>query len=361
MPGSPGSVCISLWLAGAAVSIGGPVALSASETPAYFPGGVADARGTVGCVRTLAGGVDALDLSSGKRLWTSAAPSRVVLVESDRAFLLEERNGGLRLAAYATRGGRLLASWPCDARLPAWASLAEPGAGRTWTTFETLARRTGAVLEVGYDARQFVALGIAPQSPGPEAAGVIRFDLASGSVEHRAGERLAPDPFFEPAHDPGMHPLRFHARAASPAIMRGGPPPDVEGVLVVADSRVVFEPAPGGQGVLVRRRRASSADEAAPLVLATVTDAIWPTLDRHHVALRRAYQQSRYDLYSLEDGARVTTLVQPIDIAVIGRRLLWTTRSRGDEVALIASDTVTGRMLWRRVVWRDAPAGEPIP
>jgi hypothetical protein len=361
MPGSFGHAFLSLWLAGAAVTIGGPAAVPAAEAPAYFPGGVADALGSVGCVHTLAGGVDALDLASGRRLWKSDAPSRALIIAGERAFLLEQRSGRLQLAACDARTGRILATWPCDARLPAWASLAEPSGGRTWTTFEVSARRIGDTLVVGYDAQQFVALGIAPRSPGPEVTGVIRLDLASGSVEHHAGERLAPIPFVEPSTDRGLQPLRFHARAASPAIMLGGPPPDVQGVMVAEDARTVFEKPPSGTGVLVRRWRTATGGEETPFVMATVADAIWPTLDRRHVALRRAYEQSKFDLYSLEGGARVATLVHPIDIAVIGRRLLWTTYSRRDEVSLIASDAVTGRALWRRVVWRDAPAGEPIP
>ena len=50
-----------------------------------------------------------------------------------------------------------------------------------------------------------------------------------------------------------------------------------------------------------------------------------------------------------------------VDIAVIAGRILWTTPSGRDKIALIATEATTGRTLWRRTVWRDTPAGEPIP
>jgi len=79
------------------------------------------------------------------------------------------------------------------------------------------------------------------------------------------------------------------------------------------------------------------------------------------VALRRAHEQTSCDIYSLASGARIATLERPVDIAVIGRRLLWTSRSGNEELALVATEAGTGRTLWRRAVWRAAPPGRPVP
>jgi len=338
-----------------------PAVTPNDEVPAYFPAGLTNASGSVGCVRTLVGGVEALDLASGRRLWKSDAPSRALLVASDRVFLLEERGGRLQLAAYEPRGGRRIKTWPCDLGLPAWAALSEPGGGRRWTTVEVRARRSGNVLEIGYDAREHVVTGIAPSTEGPRAKGILRFDLSSGSSEHLPGETFRALPFVEPAPARGYQPVRFHARATGPELMLGGPPPDVQGALVNGDRRVVFERPANGRSVRVRRWRASTGGEDPSIEIEGAIDAIWPTLDRDHVAMRRASQQSTCDLYSLASGVRMATLVRLIDIAVIAGRILWTTTSGRDKMDLIATDAATGRTLWRRTVWRDAPAGEPIP
>jgi hypothetical protein len=359
MPGFLVHSIASLWLVAAGVV--GSAATPSYELPSYFPGGLTNATGSIGCVRTLTGGVDVLDLASGRRLWKSDAPSRALLVGSDEVFLLEERGGRLQVAAYEPRGGRRIRTWPCSLGLPAWASPAEPGGGRTWTRFEVRARRNGDVLEIGYDARQFVATGIAPQSEGPRAKGIFCLDLGSGISEHLPDEALPPLPFVEPAPSRGWKPVRIHARAAGPELMLGGPPPDVEGALIAGDLRVVFERPANGRSVRVRRWRASTGAEDPPIEIAGVIDAIWPTLDREHVAMRRANEQSVCDLYSLTTGARCAPLARPIDIAVNAGRILWTTPSGRDRVDLIATNATTGRTLWRRTVWRDTPAGEPIP
>jgi hypothetical protein len=331
------------------------------EVPSYFPAGLTNASGSVGCVRTLAGGVETLDLASGRRSWKSDAPSRALLVGSDEVFVFEQRGGRLQVAAYEPRSGRQIKTWPCSIGLPAWASLAEPRGGRNWTTFDVRARRSGNVLEIGYDAQEHVATGIAPSSVGPREKGILRLDLSSGTSERLPGETLPALPFVEPAPPRGYQPVRFHARAAGPELMLGGPPPDVQGALVDEDRRVVFERAANGRSVRVRRWRASTGVADPSIEIAGVTDAIWPTLDREHVAMRRASQQPLCDLYSLASGVQIATLVRPIDMAVIAGRILWTTPSGRDRIDLIATEATTGRTLWRRTVWRDSPAGAPIP
>jgi hypothetical protein len=333
-----------------------------AEWPSYFPAGVADAAGAIGCVRTPEGGVEALDLARGRRPWKSEAPARALIVSLDGAFVLEQRGSVLQLSQYEPRAGTLLGRWPIRSGPPAWVSLAEPRGGRAWMTCDLRARRDGATLEIEYVAKEQVATGIAPTpNTTKEARGVMSFALPSGRMEHRAGAELSESPAFFAAAPAGARLHRFHARAADSRLMLGGPPPDVEGVLVSGAERFGFERAPKGDRVIVHRWRAGATSEAPPLVIEAETDAIWPTLDRKHVALRRAREQGFCDVYSLTDGARLAALQRPTDIAVIGGRVLWTTPTRNRELALVATDARKGRTLWRRIVWREGPRGEPVP
>ena len=349
----------SLWILAAASMA--PIVATNVEVPAYFPGGLTNAAGSVGCIRALSGGVEALDLKNGRRLWNSDAPSRALIVGTDGAFVLEQRKGHLQVAAYEPRSGRRIRTWPCSVQLPAWASLAEPCSGRSCTTFDVRARRIGNIIEIGYDAQEHLVTGIAPQVAGPRSSGILRLDLNSGTTEHLPGAALPAPPFVEPAPASGYQPVRFHARAAGPELMLGGPPPDVQGALTAGDRRVVFERGAHAPGVRVRIWQASTGAEEPSLEIAGAIDAIWPTLDRNHVAMRRANQQSVCDLYSLASGVRIAALERPIDIAVIAGRILWTTPSGRDKIALVATEATTGHTLWRVTVWKASPAGELVP
>lgn len=119
-------------------------------------------------------------------------------------------------------------------------------------------------------------------------------------------------------------------------------------------SRSRARPAAGGSSCAVGAR--STGIERAPLEIEADFDAIWPTLDRGHVALRRARDQSLYDLYSLESGARIITLERPVEIAVVGSTALATVLAdRG--ISLVAREARTGRTLWLRLVWREPRSG----
>src|SRR6266850_1844939 len=136
------------------------------ETPTCIPAGVSDAGGTFACVRTPEGGVEAIDLKTGRSLWRSAAPARALLVALGRAFVLEERAGRrLRVAAYTPRGGRLIAAYDLTKLdLPPWASLAGSAEGREWTEFEAAARLLGEALEIRYGVTRRRVSGFA--APG---------------------------------------------------------------------------------------------------------------------------------------------------------------------------------------------------
>ena len=353
------------WLAAPAGAQAGRGAATGPEPATFLPAGIADAAGSVACVRTPEGGVEAVELSTGRELWRSAAPSRALLVAGGRAFILEERGARrLQLSAYEPRTGRPAGTWAVALDLPGWTALAGSAAGRSWSTFDAYALLSPGVLEVEYQARQFMAMGIPPgRRTADEVLGVLRVDLASGRMERRPGARLARPEMVVPAPAGAQKRFqRIHARPADATIVLGGPPPDVDRVLVAGDLRVGFARTPDGRGVSVTRWSAASGAEEPPLLIPAEADAIWATLDRRHVALRRVREQRLVDVHSLATGALLATLERPVDIAVIGGRVLWTTFSGNEELRLVATEAGGGRPAWTRIVWRAPPsAGPPVP
>lgn len=147
-------------------------------------------------------------------------------------------------------------------------------------------------------------------------------------------------------------------------IVLGGPPANVEGALVAGSRRFVFELSPDAKTVVVHRWCAPGGRREPPLRLdhGHATDAVWATIDRRHVLLRRAHAQTWYDLYSLETGEPVTSLERPVDVAVIGPRLYRTTHKTDGGLELVATRADSGRSLWRRTVREpERRLGSPIP
>jgi hypothetical protein len=89
-------------------------------------------------------------------------------------------------------------------------------------------------------------------------------------------------------------------------------------------------------------------------------DAIWPTLDRRHVALRRARDQRRVDVYALSGGVPLATLEGALEIAVVDGRVCFTRGAEGGvELVVLAAG---GGERWRRALLPPpGPPGEPIP
>src|SRR6267378_3605630 len=194
------TVLLALALLGAPSNAPGGAAVESVETPTCIPAGVSDVGGTVGCVRTPEGGVEAIDLKTGRSLWRSAAPARALLVAPGRAFVLEERAGRrLRVAAYSPRGGRLIGAYHLTTLdLPPWATLAGADEGREWTEFEVAARLFGDALEIRYDVtRRRVSGFVAPGVVG-RIQGLAQVSLDSGRVDRLPGAVPSPPPISEP-------------------------------------------------------------------------------------------------------------------------------------------------------------------
>ena len=182
--------------------------------PIRFPEGVASPDGDVAFVELRSGGISAIDLRSGRDLWTIDLAARPVLVIGDR-LIAEDRtqsqDNALQFAMLdITRQGAI------DRRidpivLPGWVSVSDPD-----RQFEYDAWTTDGRLVIDWRAESHYSGGAAPPpSVIAEAEragrGRVRVDLETGSVEH--------DQIAEPATAPrnahrrltsldGCHPAR---------------------------------------------------------------------------------------------------------------------------------------------------------
>ena len=352
----------------ALAAIGAFPASSDALAPVYIPAGVADEKASVACVRTPEGGVEAIDLARGRTLFVAAPPARPLLIASGVAYLLEERPGrALQMALYDVARGRLLRTIDLAAlALPAWASIAGAAGGREWTLFDAEARLDLDRLTLVYQARRMRAYGSRPPEAIDEVAGAAEVILDSGRVLRAAAARFDRPPLAQPVPPAvGARWLAVHARRADATLMLGGPPANAEGLLVEGDDSLVgFRFAEDATVVLAQRFSAAAAPLGAPLRLdhGVQTDALWLTLDRNHLLLRRAQDQARYDLYDLATGAPVDLLERPVDVAVVGDHLLFTSWRDDGRLVLESRRPGARHRDWRRVVrLPDPPPGPPIP
>src|SRR5687768_16853842 len=107
----PAVLCFLLGLVPAAAGKG------VLRMPVVIPGGVADAGGKTGYVANPTGGIDAIDLQSGKLLWATEEASRPLVAFGHRLVAQAGRKGRANSVRVVVldgkdRGKRLLASDP---------------------------------------------------------------------------------------------------------------------------------------------------------------------------------------------------------------------------------------------------------
>lgn len=173
----------------------------AGRMPKHLPGGgVADGAGKVGYFPNPTGGIDALDLTTGKVLWTSKEASRPLLALNDRLVAQRtEKNKANQVRIVildgAQAGKRVLESQPIV--LPDWVSV-EVAYGRS---FRGSARAEAESLLLTWEARAFYAGGARPTpeieaAARKEASGVARVDLANGKIEKLTADQIKAGKFF---------------------------------------------------------------------------------------------------------------------------------------------------------------------
>jgi hypothetical protein len=178
---------------------------SGGLAPIALPGGgVADPPGKFGYVPSKDGGIDAIDLASGKVLWTTRDANRPLLATADRLFAQAPVSGKanqVRIVVFDAlkKGKKLEISEPIP--FPDWVSVAVTY-GRS---FASTARLHAKRLVYVWEARGWYAGGARPtpeieRAARKSAAGVIQLDLASNKWQKLEGDQV---PKGTPAKVPG--------------------------------------------------------------------------------------------------------------------------------------------------------------
>lgn len=170
-----------------------------------LPGdGVADPAGKVGFFPNTKAGIDAIDLATGKLLWSSKEGIRPLLAIEGRLFVQKtEKPNQVRVLVLDTKEGgkRMVESQPIV--FPDWVSVST-ALGRT---FHGGARVNIDGLWLSWEARAFYAGGARPTPEIEEAArkaasGVFRVDLDTGKIEALAADRIKTMKLLPIANEP---------------------------------------------------------------------------------------------------------------------------------------------------------------
>jgi len=131
-----------------------------------LPGeGVTDPKDKVGYFPNTTGGVDALDLATGKLLWSSKDGNRPLLATDTRLFVQAGKTNSVRVYVLNTteKGKRVLESLPI--KFPSWVSV-ETAYGRRYSSHGLL---DGKCFRLLWNANAFYSGGAAPPPKVQEA------------------------------------------------------------------------------------------------------------------------------------------------------------------------------------------------
>lgn len=162
----------------------------AKSKPIPFPQGVADPDGSIGYVANGAGSIEALDLLTGKTLWSSNEASRPLLVAKNRlvagSVAITSKNT-LRISVLDTKHkGKLLYHSQVD--FPSWVEVGESN-DSSFSMNLTLQKHNGdCAVVIGWQAQTQYKGGAPPpkwvqQREAKKASGVVYIDLESGKIE----------------------------------------------------------------------------------------------------------------------------------------------------------------------------------
>jgi hypothetical protein len=179
---------LGLWLA--PDSLGQEKKIAALRLPGN---GVSDSAGKTGFFPNTIGGIDALDLATGKVLWSSKEANRPLVATNNRLFV--QKGAAIHVLDTADKGKLILEAKPLG--FPGWVSV-DVAYGRS---FRSSASVEGKTLWLSWEARAFYAGGAPPppeieKAARKEAAGVARIDLDTGKIESLDVEKIAAGKFF---------------------------------------------------------------------------------------------------------------------------------------------------------------------
>jgi outer membrane protein assembly factor BamB len=318
-----------------------------------LPGGVTDAARARGFVANATGGVDALDLETGKVLWTSKDASKPLAVVGDHLLARDAAGGNVIRIVYIdlADGKKVKESDPIV--FPAWVTAVEGnGGGRS---FHSSARLDKGDLLIPWQANTSYWGGRAPTPEMLKAAthngsGAARIDVESGKVE-----MLDKDP---------------------------GPPPStpvsklLEKAVAVGDFAVAVETETAGdkiQKVVLKRWDLKTEKPLDPVTLAEGGVYQAAAVPAAAVVLirrtdpRPVSEEPTWDAYSLETGKPAGKFLYESgteDITVVGPRAYYVVKGalKGPPFGAVlprtlkAVDVKTGKRLWETAL-----EGERLP
>jgi hypothetical protein len=171
------------------------------------------------------GGVEAVDLATGKPVWANKEASKLAGASEKLVFAWvgePKKGNAFRVVAIDAATGKAVGKSD-PIQMPDWASTA-PGYGRT---FRTAARATGdgQGATVAWEARAFYAGGAAPspeilRNAMKDASGLVRVDFTTGRVTPEKEKPKAAD-FGDPGGKVGDY--EFRAEEQFPGFKPGSP------------------------------------------------------------------------------------------------------------------------------------------
>jgi len=335
----------------AALALVGTLPVDAQELER---GVVLDVDRRVAYAMAQAGGIEALDLASGRLLWSTTAGARPLALAGPWLLAqIENREGRLRLAVLdVTARGRpvreLLVPLPEGAAAP----IDEPAG----VEFRLTAASDGSTVELHWSYLRRALRGTAPDADEPEAeprasrfSGALRADLATGHLEPLAERSL----IF------GSRPLPASVAAEADAGAYRQRPLWA-GEWVVATQEVERN----GQRHPVLRRFSATGASLPEVVLPQGDTLQLASIDNRHVLIShesgdpRPARAHAWTVFALASGERVGELSAPVAaarFAVMDGRVLFVTgpwsRKVGDEwveepLQLHAVAVTSGQQAW---------------
>jgi len=345
--------------------------------PTPLPGGFVDPTGRIGIFNTPGGGIQAVELATGKSFWQTDHAQRPLFVAAGRVFALAavhapvlrglcfewhpEWDGppnGFRLVAFDLRQPDRIVVESEAVALPEWASLADTHD----RSFAVRWRVEDGRLVLSWEAKTWYA-GRTKKTAQEEAAyrkradGAVRFDLKTGSFEEMkppAAPGPAAPPTVEGWKELERHAIRWQKAAGDRHI-----------VLTLEEDR-------GTQTLTLRTFDAATRRQlAATELIRGRRLTVLPTIDEQYLCVRDADAGPRADpdapaapwaVFAADGGRRVGDVpYEPAAtaVAVLGGRAFLLVAGRTDTPldrpfvvprSLRAVDLRTGAAQWERPV-----------
>ena len=276
----------------------------------FRPGIIVNSKQATVYLMNTQGGIDAVDLSSGKLLWNTTNAAKPLLLDSDRRLVAQAESAAQRNRLHIvvldtqSRGKVLVES---AVQLPKDVHVAiDEGLG---TIFRTTARLHGdkVIVSWQYSEREISGAQIGPNPNVRIRAGAVTIDLKTGQADSLAPDQLPPIP--ETKLPDNIEHLMKSAGLRAPLWQVGD--------VFAAIERISGK---GGQRTILKRWHSETGRPMPEVVLfgAELTFR-YTSADGRHLLASKALDAARihwdWRIYSLESGRQVAEIRTPLPAA----------------------------------------------